>query len=318
MRVAGAGKIPCSTSGSSKLRRRLSPAADDVATSRFLQDLLLNKSSVPPQVGATGRPPPADAEFCVPLQFSSPPQRTGCGSEPSSIVGDNSANGLAPVAPSSSSYVEEDSGPSGPSRKNDAAAFLGSDLRRRGVFFATGGSIAASSQQWAQSVGSDESLAVQLCDEDFHLGRSERLRAYSERSIPELNVHVDKVLAERTRALQQIVDEEALAKFMLQSGQRKVFNTQANKLRWQGVRQQVLRKRLDAETPTWILEALDSWDQSQVSEKEDDELCDADLIYRYVTVRAANINGGKLPSKIPIFKTLHASYSLPSMWRDKY
>merc|ERR1711974_486643 len=105
--------------------------------------------------------------------------------------------------------------------------------------------------------------------------------------------------------------------FLAQTAQRKVFDGRSNYLLWQNTRHQVLQKRLDAEMPAWILEAIECWDQSKAIDRQEKELSDTDLIFEYLTKRAAHIDTGKLPSEIPLFKTMHASYSLPSMWRDR-
>jgi len=153
---------------------------------------------------------------------------------------------------------------------------------------------------------------------DPPLSVQERVQAYVARRIPELEQHVNQHVERRSDALQREVDEEMAGQFLLQTAQRKVFDSQANYLRWQNLRHQVLQKRLDTEMQAWILEAVESWDQTQAMEKQDKEVSETDLIFDYITKRAAHINSEKLPAQIPIFRALHASYSLPSMWRDKY
>mmetsp|Transcript_86544 Transcript_86544/g.169324 ORF Transcript_86544/g.169324 Transcript_86544/m.169324 type:complete len:163 (-) Transcript_86544:67-555(-) len=153
---------------------------------------------------------------------------------------------------------------------------------------------------------------------DEPLNTKERVQAYLDRRLPELERHVNEQVARRTEALHREVDEEMAGQFLLQTAHRKVFDGRANYLRWQNTRHHVLQKHLDAEMPTWILEAIESWDQQKAQEKQEKKVSETDLIFEYLTKRAAHIDSGKLPSEIPIFKTLHASYSLPSMWRDKY
>merc|ERR1719436_1080618 len=143
-----------------------------------------------------------------------------------------------------------------------------------------------------------------------------------------LNTKERVQVARRKEALHREVDEEMAGQFLQQAARRKVFDEKANYLRWQNTQHQVLQKRLDAEMSSWILEAIESWDQGRTlgpAEPEkggrrggEKEVSDTDLIFEYLTKRAAHIDTGKLPSEIPLFKTMHASYSLPAMWRDKY
>uniref|UniRef100_A0A7S2HTP0 Uncharacterized protein n=1 Tax=Zooxanthella nutricula TaxID=1333877 RepID=A0A7S2HTP0_9DINO len=134
----------------------------------------------------------------------------------------------------------------------------------------------------------------------------------------ELGQHVKEQVARRTEALHREVEEEMGDQFLRRTAQRKVFDGRANYLRWQNMRQKALQQRLDAEMMGWIVEAIECWDQKKAMENQEKELSDTDLIFEYLTKRAAHIDTGKLPLEIPVFKTMHASYSLPSMWRDKY
>jgi len=145
------------------------------------------------------------------------------------------------------------------------------------------------------------------------LSVKERVQAYLGRRIPELEVHVNDFVAKRTGALQREVDDQLADEFLLQTAQRKVFGGQANYLRWQNTRHNVLQKRLNADMSTWILEAIQGWDQKTAEQKPDKDLNDTDVVFDYLTKRATNIDIGKLPSEIPMFKTLHASYSMPAV-----
>eukprot|EP00411_Alexandrium_monilatum_P031960 CAMPEP_0175338962 /NCGR_PEP_ID=MMETSP0095-20121207/5097_1 /TAXON_ID=311494 /ORGANISM="Alexandrium monilatum, Strain CCMP3105" /LENGTH=343 /DNA_ID=CAMNT_0016636365 /DNA_START=15 /DNA_END=1046 /DNA_ORIENTATION=+ len=180
-----------------------------------------------------------------------------------------------------------------------------------------GGSIAAASRP-PKSLDSAESLVVQ-CGPEEPLSVKERVQAFLSGSFPELEEHVNAHLARQTEALQRRVDEDLATKFLRQTQQRKVFDGRANYLRWQSARHQLLQKQLDKSMQGWILEAIESWDQKKAMEgKADKDISDTDLIFDFLTKRAAHIDSGKLPSEIPMFRTLHSSYSLPSMWKDKY
>jgi len=181
-----------------------------------------------------------------------------------------------------------------------------------------GGSIATSSHRAPRSVASEESLVVHHNNGDEPLSMKERIQAYLARRSPELDAFVKEHVAKKTEELQREVDEEMADQFLLQTAQRKVFDGRANYLRWQNMRHQVLQKRLDKEMTQWILEGIQFWDQKKAMENQEKDISDTDLIFEYLTKRAAHIDTGKLPTEIPMFRTLHASYSLPSMWRDKY
>merc|ERR1712060_527906 len=142
------------------------------------------------------------------------------------------------------------------------------------------------------------------------LSLKECITAYLEKQIPELEAHVNRQIALQTEAMQREVDDELAEQAFVHASQRKEVDGRARYL--------LLQKRLDTSMPKWILEAIKSWDQRKVIEKKQKLTSDTDLIFDYLTKRAAHIDSGKFPSEIPIFKPLHASYSLPSMWRDKY
>lgn len=181
-----------------------------------------------------------------------------------------------------------------------------------------GGSIAAASRP-PKSVDSAESLVVHHNVGEEPLNVKERVQAFLNGSFPELEEHVNGYIARQTEALQRKVDEELATKFLRQTQQRKVFDGRANYLRWQAARHQLLQKHLDESVPNWILEAIACWDQKKAMEgRAAKEISDTDLVFDFLTKRAAHIDSGKLPTEIPMFRTLHASYSLPSMWKDKY
>lgn len=198
------------------------------------------------------------------------------------------------------------------------------------TFMVAGGSIATASHaptiitashRPPQSLHSDESLVVHHSKGDEALSVNDRLRAYLSGNIPELSEHVNTYVASRTESLRREIDEEHEAKHMKQTSRRKVFDDRANYLRWQNARRMALQQRLDEETSAWILEAIQSWDhkhQKKAFQEKQAELSETDLIFDYVTKRAAHIDTGKLATEIPWFKPRYASYSLPRMWQDKY
>mmetsp|Transcript_85478 Transcript_85478/g.250204 ORF Transcript_85478/g.250204 Transcript_85478/m.250204 type:complete len:266 (+) Transcript_85478:101-898(+) len=181
-----------------------------------------------------------------------------------------------------------------------------------------GGSIAAASRS-PKSIDSAGSLVANHSGGEEPLSMKERMQAFLNGSYPELDDHINNRLARQTETLQRQVDEDLATKFLRQTQQRRVFDGRANYLRWQSARHQHLQKELDKSMPSWILEAMECWDQKKaMEEKAEKEISDTDLIFDFLTKRAAHIDSGKLPTEIPVFKTLHASYSLPSMWKDKY
>jgi len=189
------------------------------------------------------------------------------------------------------------------------------------ALLAAGGSIAgksATASRKAPSLISAESMVVHPGRKIEILSTEERLRAFLRNEIPELTKHVDAYLAKRAEEVRREIDEEVVEKHLLQMRRQEVFDGKINMLRWQNQRRIVLQKRLDTETPLWILEGVQLWDQKGAMKAREEEVSETDLIFDYLTKRAAHINSSKLAVEIPIFKTLHASYSLPSMWRDKY
>jgi hypothetical protein len=185
-----------------------------------------------------------------------------------------------------------------------------------------GGSIAGHTHgpasRKAPSLISAESLVVHPGKKIELLSTEERLRSYLRNEIPELSVHVNKHIARRAEEVRREVDEELVESHMLQMRRQQVFDQEANFLRWQNTRRIALMQRLDSETPFWMLEAVQSWDQKGAMKAREGEVSEQDLVFDYLTKRAAHINTSKLASEIPVFKALHSSYSLPRMWRDKY
>lgn len=189
------------------------------------------------------------------------------------------------------------------------------------TLMAAGGSIAAkttASSRKAPSLISAESMVVHPGKRIELLSTEERIRAYLNKEIPELTSHVNAYVAKRAEEVRREIDEELVESHLLQMRRQQVFNQEANMLRWQNSRRIALQKRLDNDTPGWILEAVQSWDQKAATKAREEEVSETDLIFDYLTKRAAHINSNKLATEIPVFKTLHASYALPRMWRDKY
>lgn len=175
-----------------------------------------------------------------------------------------------------------------------------------------------SASRKAPSLMSAESMIVHPGRKIEVLSTEERLRAYLRHEIPELTAYVNKHVAMRAEQLRKEVDEELVESHMLQMRRQQVFDSKANFLRWQNTRRIALLQRLDSETPFWMLEAVQSWDQKGAMKAREEEVSEQDLVFDYLTKRAAHINTSKLASEIPLFKALHSSYSLPRMWRDKY
>lgn len=182
------------------------------------------------------------------------------------------------------------------------------------ALLAAGGSIAASYHP-PRSAHSDESLVVHN-DVEEPLSVKERLQGYLAHRIPELDSHVNGRIAQRVEALQKEVDDDVANRFLRETSQRRVFDGRANYVRWQGTRHQALQKRLDQGMPKWIIEAVEDWDSKKALETRKEKVSQEDQVFDYLTKRAAHIDSEKQPAEIPVFKTLHASYSLPSMWRD--
>jgi len=185
------------------------------------------------------------------------------------------------------------------------------------VLLTVGGSICAPSRK-APSLISAESMVVHPGKKIELLSTEERVKAFLRHEIPELTAHVNKYCTKRAEEVRREIDEELVEMHLLQMRRLQVFNGQANFLRWQNSRRLALQKRLDSDMPFWMLEAVRTWDQKKTMHLREEELSEQDLVFDYLTKRAAHINTSKLANEIPIFKTLHSSYSLPRMWRDKY
>eukprot|EP00403_Amphidinium_massartii_P025486 CAMPEP_0178405468 /NCGR_PEP_ID=MMETSP0689_2-20121128/18414_1 /TAXON_ID=160604 /ORGANISM="Amphidinium massartii, Strain CS-259" /LENGTH=367 /DNA_ID=CAMNT_0020026483 /DNA_START=78 /DNA_END=1181 /DNA_ORIENTATION=+ len=166
---------------------------------------------------------------------------------------------------------------------------------------------------------SAESMVVNHDPVDADWNVRERLKAYLSNQIPELTKFVDDSIMARTDALRREVDQELKEKHLRMMSMRQVFDARANQLRWEHIRRAALQRRLDAEMTTWIVQAIKAWDQKKAMQTQRAiDISETDLVFDYLTKRAAHIDSGKLPTELPIFKALHASYSLPEMWRDKY
>lgn len=209
-----------------------------------------------------------------------------------------------------SSSATSDAGLSGLSGVTGVTGETGFTGTTATALHAAGENIAA--RRPARSVDSDESLVVHKDHGDQPLSSKERLQAFLESRIPELAEHVNEHVTAQTGLLQREVDEDIADEYLQQCNQRKVFDGRANYLRWQNERRQILQKRLEADMSKWIVEGVDSWDQKKAMEGKEKEVGEADLIFEYLTKRGAKIDTGKLPAEIPVFKALHASYSLPS------
>lgn len=178
-----------------------------------------------------------------------------------------------------------------------------------------GGSIAGRSLRPRSLVESDESLVVHHSKGDEPLSVKERVQAFLQNRLPELQSHVEQHVAQLTEDLRKEVDQEVAERFLRTASNRRVFDGQANYLRWKNVRHKALQKRLDANMHKWILEAIECWDQRAMTKPK--ESSEADLIFEYLTKRAVH-DGGKLPSQIPVIRKMRYSYSLPRMWKDKF
>lgn len=180
-----------------------------------------------------------------------------------------------------------------------------------------GGSIATASRREPSCI-SAESLVVHEGRGIEQYSAQERLRLYLAGEIPELSGYVDAYVEARAEEVRRKIDDELADQLMHQMRRRDVFDESANALRWQNVRRVTLQRRLEEEMPKWVWEAVTSWDFPKASQAQKTQVNETDLIFDYLTKRAAHIDTTKLAAEIPIFKTMHASYSLPKMWRDKY
>ncbi|CAK9004282.1 unnamed protein product [Durusdinium trenchii] len=179
-----------------------------------------------------------------------------------------------------------------------------------------GGSIAGRSHRPRSLVESDESLVVHHSKGDEPLSVKERVQAFLQNRLPELAAHVDAHVANLTEELRKEVDEEVAERFLRTASNRRVFDGQANFLRWKNVRHKALQKRLDANMHKWILEGIEGWDQRAMDARPK-ESSEADLVFEYLTKRAVH-GEGKLPSQIPVIRKMRYSYSMPRMWKDKF
>lgn len=186
------------------------------------------------------------------------------------------------------------------------------------VLAAAGASLAGASTNKAPSLISAESLVVHHGQGMELLSVPERLRAYLADEIPELKVHVNACVAAKVEEVRKRIDEDLGMGFLKHTTKRSVFDGRANYLRWQNTRRAAIQRVLDADMPKWIWESVQSWDQLAYVKGREADVSDTDLVFDYLTKRAAHIDQGKLATEIPIFKPLMASYSLPNMWRDKY
>jgi len=210
------------------------------------------------------------------------------------------------------------------SRASDVAttAFQTPARTARTTFAGTQSSNVAESQQstsvrFPTDALSAESMVVNHDPVDKEWSIRERLKAYLSNNLPELTQFVDESVLARTEGVRREVDQQLKEKHLRMMNMKQVFDTRANQLRWEHVRRATLQRRLDNEMMGWILEAIEAWDHKKALERQAAEISETDLVFDYLTKRAAHIDSGKLPTELPIFKTLHASYSLPSMWRAR-
>jgi len=157
-------------------------------------------------------------------------------------------------------------------------------------------------------------------DEEAAMTVKERVQAYLTRSVPELEAHINKSISDSKEQVRRETDNDLEKRFILRADRRRIFDRQTNDLRWENARRQELGRRVKGNMANWILEAIEGWDEKKAMQGrlEEEAGDDSQVMQEYVTKRAAHIDTGKLPTEIPIFKTLHSSYSLPTMWRDKY
>jgi len=171
----------------------------------------------------------------------------------------------------------------------------------------------------AASMVSAESLVVNTGQGTEALSNQERLRAYFSGELPELTAHVERYIDSRCEDALKRIDKDLRDDFLRNTTRRMVFDSRGNYLRWQNTRRSVIQRVLEAEMPRWIWDALKSWEEPVASHQaRAKEVSDTDVIWDYLSKRAAHIDSSQLVTEIPIFKPLMASYSLPHMWRDKY
>lgn len=203
---------------------------------------------------------------------------------------------------------------SGASGTHSGTALSGTASQRPSLL-AAGGSIANISFRTggddavAASVISDESLAVHCTGDNEILAIDERCRHYLDNRIPELSEYVRSQILVRTEALRQQVDEQVKQQRLNQMMMRRVFDARTNQLRWENVRRVALQQELDRQMPSWILEAIDNWDQVAALEGRQ-EISETSAMYDVLTKRHAQVDSGKLALEIPLFATIRPSYSL--------
>jgi len=242
---------------------------------------------------------------------------SGGGSSASDCVADIMSSDVGSAHGSS---VPVQSSPLAPKR-NEAREQVreprGVDSERTAAFLSAGGSVAAGRRP-ASGVSRASMIVHHTIDEPT-MNMKERVHAYLTRSVPELEAHIHEKISSCKEQVRRRADEELAERFLVCADRRKVFDRQANDLRWQNARRKELGRRMKGNMVNWILDAIEGWDERKAMEGQVEETGDdSQVIQEYVTKRAAHIDSGKLPTEIPIFKTLRSSYSLPSMWRDKY
>jgi len=178
------------------------------------------------------------------------------------------------------------------------------------------------------SLLSGESLVVHREKEIGDISHELRMHAYLGGQLPELQAHVDGHIRLQSEAMSKLVDEE-LAETQLQRPRGPhggfAFDGRAHFLRFQILRREVLRKKLEEMTPQWIWEGILTWDPSKPSrhKREDLDGHHVDFIYDNITKREGDSAArakfsSKVTNEVPMFKPLHISYSMPHNWRDKY
>eukprot|EP00927_Polykrikos_kofoidii_P021207 TRINITY_DN20148_c0_g2_i1.p1 TRINITY_DN20148_c0_g2~~TRINITY_DN20148_c0_g2_i1.p1 ORF type:complete len:364 (+),score=59.21 TRINITY_DN20148_c0_g2_i1:277-1368(+) len=203
-----------------------------------------------------------------------------------------------------------------PSRRRRTRSCAASDSGASCATLAAAGANLAASHR-APSMISAESLVVNTGQGVERFSVSERMRLYLANDIPELKSHVDRYVAAKGEKVRQHVDDEVVHNFMRQTNRKKIFSEKENCLRWQGQRRATIQRSLDAEMPRWMWEAVQTWTPPAKVSSREAEVSDADLIFDYLSKRAAHIDADKLPTEIPVFKPLAASYSSPSMLLER-
>lgn len=183
--------------------------------------------------------------------------------------------------------------------------------------FAHAGSIAATSRASRKQQNSALSLVVHQEKYGQLLSPEERLRAYLSNAIPELTEHVHAHIRDCAKSAIKKLDEDDAPLYLHRTRRRGVYSDRENEVRWSNTRHKSMQRHIHEKMPRWILEAIDTWDQQKALQAREVPVSEPDLVYEYLTKRAARISSDKLPSEIPMFDTMHASYMLPRMWRDR-